>query len=189
MDSQTIIVSVVTSGVASTVIGFWLNAGKSRTEFLRDKLERAFVAERLFSNLIAGHIWMPYMFFLTGKGPFPDPKDFEEKAPEGANRARETFEMLASLYFPELLPDWIELTNALKEFNRVVLSINREDGTGHRARQLARDLDDSMKVIQRKQKAVEQALILRARQLMPRGWWDKVTRRAPPVISTLEDPN
>ena len=188
MDSQTIIVSVVTSGVASTIIGFWLNAGKSRTEFLRDKLEQAFVAERRFANLIAGYIWMPYMLVLTGKGPFPDPKSMEN-APEGTSRPRETFEMLSSLYFPEFLPAWLDLTNVLKEFNRVVFSINREDGTGHRARQLGRALDDSMKVIQTKQKAVEQALILKARQLMPRSWWDTVTRGHSPVISTLEDPN
>jgi hypothetical protein len=187
VDLPTIIVSVVTSGVASTIIGFWLNAGKSRKEFLRDKLEQLFVAERLFLKLIATYIWMPHMFFLRGKGPFPDPKDIEN-APEGTSRSRETFEMLAMLYFPEFLPAWIELTNALKEFNRVVLSISREDGTGHRARQLASDLDDSMKVIQRKQRAVEQALILRARQLMPRSWWHRPTCRTPPVVSTLEDP-
>jgi len=103
VDLPTIIVSVVTSGVASTIIGFWLNAGKSRKEFLRDKLEQLFVAERLFSNLIATCIWLPYILFLRGKRPFPDPKDVEN-APEGASRSRETFEMLAMLYFPEFLP-------------------------------------------------------------------------------------
>jgi hypothetical protein len=188
VDFQTFIVSVVTSGVASTIIGFWLNAGKSRTEFLRDKLEQAFVAERRFSNLIGGYIWMPYMLFLTGKGPFPDLANIE-KAPEGTDRPRETFEMLSSLYFPEFLPAWVELANALKEFNRVQFSINREDGTGHRAGELAKALDGRMKVFQQKQKALEETLILRARQLTPRSWWYRVTRRVPSVIWTLEDPN
>jgi len=115
-------------------------------------LEQAFVAERRFTNLIAGCIWMPYMLFLTGKGPFPDPKSMENTL-EGTSRVRETFEMLSSLYFREFLPAWLDLTNPLKEFNRVVLSINREDGTGHRVRQLGRALDDSMKVISNEAKS------------------------------------
>jgi hypothetical protein len=95
------LLTIIGSGVASAIVTYKLNLGKSEREFRRQKLQELYLAFHRFNVALGSHniIWIPVM---AGEMDYNQALDIIiKRSSDHKGHAEELF-MLVDLYFPEM---------------------------------------------------------------------------------------
>ena len=162
-----IALSVLTSSLVSGGLFYWLTARKERSQFLRTKLEELFMAYQGYCKLITTKLYMPFMQVMAGKIDDDQAVDLVISTPEDKSRHHETCEMLILLYFEEFLPQWKELMECRGKLVSVHSLYDKAREKGEDTKRFIQSFDDAMTDFLKQQAVMRDAMIAKARKLMP----------------------
>lgn len=145
--------TVLTSGVASSIVTYRLNKTKEQTFFMRQKAEALYLSADEFSKNFSS-LLISYLPVARGEISYNQMLDMQiERGKSKNSNAYETMIMLASIYFPEVLNEIDGLHknrdkyNTIKQAHRT--AYHEGDGVGpeweEAFRKVAFDTDDAIK--------------------------------------------
>ena len=106
--------TVLTSGVASSIVTYRLNRDKEQVFFMRQKAEALYLAADEFGRSLSSHL-ISFFPVAQGKLDYNQMLDVQNaRPPSKQNGGYETLVMLISIYFPEVEPE-LQALDAIRD--------------------------------------------------------------------------
>ena len=147
--------TVLMSGVVSSYVTFRLNREKDQTVFMRQKAEALYLAADEFGRGFSTHI-VTFLPLVKGDVDYNEMLDFQiANPPDKRNGGFETLNMLANIYYPEVLPQLKALLQIRDDFGKFRTAQKQAykegDGTGHpwtqKFSELAKEADRTIEAL------------------------------------------
>jgi hypothetical protein len=112
------LVTLVTSGLGTAVVNYWLTERKAKRDLRRTKLEELFLAFARWEKIVSADS-IVFHRVMVGKLDYNQALDIVNEDKESTEPTFDTIEMLSSLYFPELNSAFQRVLKSLDHLNEI----------------------------------------------------------------------
>jgi hypothetical protein len=157
-DFQTIFSTILGSSVGSAVISHFLTSRRSEIEFRRKKLEDLWLASDRYCTTTSA-CYSAYTSVFSGQLDFNDAQDLFIKNMKNMDcDAPKTLNMVARIYFPDLIPHVDAVVEAVYTLSSVVNKVRSAHNIGNPYQHFAPAFNTAMLAVDSKKQSLIEAM-------------------------------